>query len=120
MQLKHNFEKQASQKGKDYTAPPYRIRGSDLDENFNMVKPATHSGEADKKAYRVSEDSEKGWELIFPWWPPPEEGESALISVNGEMQWTSAAPEEGTYVLGSVDGVIDWIATEDCEEEEEE
>jgi hypothetical protein len=116
MKLPHNFEEQASKKTDDYTAPPYRIRGKDLDENFKMVKPATHSGEGEEKAYRVSEDKEKGWELIFPWWPPPEEGQSVLIVSGKRMQWVRVAPEEGTYVLGAVDGVIDWIATEDCEE----
>jgi hypothetical protein len=92
--LPHKFKEQAAQKGSDYTAPPYRIRGSDLDENFNMVKPKSHVGSGPDVPYRVSE-SDQGWELVFPWWPPP---------------------QEGTWVLGVINGTIDWIPTEECEE----
>lgn len=93
MKLKHSFAEQAAQKTNDYTAPPYRIRGKDLDENFSQVKPATHIGTGETKAYRVSEDPNEGWELIFPWWPPP---------------------RGGNYVLGSVNGKMTWIPTEEC------
>lgn len=96
MNLPHKFKEQAAAKTSDYSAPPFKIRGKDLDENFNMVKPSTHVGEGKKKAYRISEDREKGWEMIFEWWPPP---------------------EEGTYVLGSINGTMQWIETQDCAEE---
>jgi hypothetical protein len=85
--LKNKFAEQAARKGgTDYTAPPFRIRGKDLDDNFNQVKPATHVGTGEQKAYRVSE-SKDGWELIFPWWPPPQGGTWVLASVNGKMTW---------------------------------
>ena len=87
MDLKHKFAEQAAQRGTDFTAPPYRIRGKDLDENFNQVKPDTHIGNGEQKAYRVSEDPQRGWELIFPWWPPPRGGSYVLASVNGQMTW---------------------------------
>lgn len=121
MDLPHNFEKQASSGGKDYNAPPYKIRGRDLDENFKMVKPQEHQGEGDNKAYRVSFDKDKGWELLFPFWPPPSESQSVLISkvINGvvTMRWVDTVPQEGTFVLGAVDGEIQWIETQDCAEE---
>ena len=46
----------------------------------------------------------------------PESGQYALLSINGNIQWSSSAPSEGTYVLGSKNGIIQWIATESCDE----
>jgi hypothetical protein len=116
MKLPHNFEEQANAGGTDYNAPPYKIRGRDLDENFKRVKPKDTVGD-DSVAYKISEDAEQGWQMIFPWWPPPEKGHSVLISINKKMQWMSPAPTDGTYVVGAVNGEIKWIATEACEEE---
>ncbi len=95
MNLPHKFKEQADQRHSDYTAPPYRIRGSDLDANFNMVKPDSHVGSGENKPYRVDEDCERGWKLVFEWWPPP---------------------ENGTWVLGAINGKMQWIPTEECEE----
>jgi hypothetical protein len=116
MDLPHKFKEQAAQGGTDYNAPPYKIRGSDLDDNFNKVKPRTTLGEGEELPYRLDENTKEGWRLIFPWWPPPSGGESVLISISGKMQWLPTAPTQGNFVLGAEDGAIKWIATEDCNE----
>ena len=61
MKLKHSFEKQAAQGGTDYTKPPFRIRGKDLDDNFKQLVPKKWEGDG-PHPYRIEGD-ENGWYL---------------------------------------------------------
>jgi hypothetical protein len=93
MKIRHVFEDQVGKNKTDFTRPPFKIRAKDLDENFKQVRPKSTTGNTNLP-YRISEDRENGWEMIFEWWPPP---------------------STGTFVLGCIGGQMQWIATELCE-----
>jgi hypothetical protein len=61
MELPHSFEDQAKSGGEDFTAPPYRIRGSDLDDNFKFLRARKMDGNS--PPYKIDQ-SKDGWKLI--------------------------------------------------------
>lgn len=61
MKIPHSFEEQANQGGEDYSGPPYRIRGKDLDDNFNFCTARKMDG--NNPPYKVDQ-SEDGWKII--------------------------------------------------------
>lgn len=76
--------------GNDPNSAPHTISASKLDRNFALCSPIKQDGSA--APYKVDQ-TDDGWKLVFPFFPPP---------------------ASGTYVLGVIDGVIQWIATEAC------
>lgn len=89
---------------------PYQLSAKDLMRNF--VWATLHISD------RFVESSQglAGYaarKLKDPYPEPQAEGQAALISVNGTVQWLNA-PKEGTYVLGSITGALTWISTEEC------
>lgn len=72
-------------------SPPYRVSAGKLDRNFRRCYPRDYEGS--EKPYTV-ENSDGGWLLKMPYWPPP---------------------GGGIFVFGAIDGKLGWIATEACE-----
>lgn len=97
MRIRHVFQEQVGKNKTDFTRPPFKIRAKDLDENFKQVAPKQEPN-TKTLPYRISEDGESGWEMIFDCGP---------------------APSSGTFVLGCIGGQMQWIATELCATGEE-